>query len=136
MYRLQDHPTVYNAIKNDFWRVNTTPDWISTWKTRSIKGSCGGGNVKYSTKYTFSATEPDLSSIVTWHIQKPDSTWESITYGASREYLPENSGYYTVAMRQENAGLAEPRELTKVIYMQSATCKNIFKTVIGLFGVR
>jgi hypothetical protein len=138
MYRLYDHPMLFHAIRDDFWNVDSTLDWAYSWKTNRIAGSCDGVHVKFRTTYTFTAVVNDISSITAWHIQRPDGTYEPVTYGATQQYSPKVSGSYTVVMRQDNMGLrsnaGSPREVKKSIYMEATSCSNIFKAAARVFG--
>ena len=137
-YRLHDNPTVNSAITEDYWRIDSSPEWMVSSKQGRLIGTCGGNSLRFDNRYTLSAVGPDLTSIITWHIQRPDSTWEPVTYGASRQYLPKVSGSYNIVMRQDNIGLQQaassPREVKKTIYMEATSCSNIFKTAARMFG--
>jgi hypothetical protein len=48
---------------------------------------------------------PDVTSIYTWHIQRPDNSFESWTPGDTRDFQPTMEGTYHIFVRQDNLGL-------------------------------
>jgi hypothetical protein len=127
-YRLYESPKVYRAIKDDYWKVNTEVRWQAKLKTAEMIGSCSESSTKYSTRYYFTAENPDLTSIFTWHIQKPDGSWEPVSYGFVCEYKPTESGYYNIRMQQDNLGIPSltgwQRTVEDRIYLETSFCRD------------
>lgn len=110
-FRLSEHPTAVDRIKNDIWKVGEMPQIASTTYCHETPvGLCGSPHDnpqvnKYYRHYKYTITNPDKSSIYTWHVQRPDGTWLPYTYGNERDIIPDMDGTWTVGVRQDNMGL-------------------------------
>lgn len=95
-YYLADHSDVRTAIRNT---------WAAKVPTLEYTSPICNPYTSYTSPYNFYAGNTDCTSIYSWHIKRPDGSWESETYGSSRSYLPPYSGMYTIYLRQDNFGL-------------------------------
>lgn len=72
--------------------------------------------------------QPDVTSIYTWHIRRPDGNWESMVYGEERYYQPTMTGTYYFELKQDNLGLDAGATSRTVVYYYNSTlptyCEN------------
>ena len=111
-YRMASEPRVVNAIRTA-WQVSVP---VVTLEVVPCGGSTAWGTCKVKTGTTIDifpkkmpllkmvVTNPDVTSIYTWHIQGPNG-WAVFTRGSSREFEPPVAGNYTIGLRQDNLGL-------------------------------
>ncbi len=96
-YMMTDEPNVENTVKTQ-WTPNNNA-------VPTIWGVCSSNLFHIgSFQYTFMVTNPDYSTVYTWHIQNPNGSWQPFTYGTSRVFNPTSSGTYRVYLRQDNLG--------------------------------
>jgi hypothetical protein len=93
-YRLNEHPLVKQAVINS-WAVNI-PSFTAT------KHCPATGGLPW---YQLNVNNTDCSSIYSIHIQKPNLSWEPITYSTYKTYYPNIGGNYKFQIRQDNMGL-------------------------------
>ena len=132
VYRLADHADELAALQADWVVKGPQPSMAAVGPGALAGGKCSytdsQGNLSYEPRhypeFQFKVTQPDVTSIYTWHIQKPDNSWEPITYGQLRVYDPTGAGTYHVSLKQDNLGLpggATSRTYTYDINV-TATC--------------
>lgn len=101
LYRLHDYSNLKNGINsilapslNIGISYNVTNEYVYS-----------GPYLIIFRNYNFTATNSDNSSVLTWHMKKPNGSWEDYTYGNDRVYRPLQSGIHTIYLRQDNLGL-------------------------------
>lgn len=110
MYQLVDHPSTISVVQN-MWRVSTQQP---TYRVHAEP--CDGNTVGICRvppeilesrlpAITLVVNNPEKSSIYSWHIRKPNNTWEPIQYGASLVYYPNAVGSHLIGLRKDNLGL-------------------------------
>ncbi len=65
------------------------------------------------------------SSVYTWHVQRPDGTWEPFTFGTSSRLYPQTTGTYTIYLREDNNGLS-PEKFGSTTVSQTLEVNTLF----------
>jgi hypothetical protein len=99
-YLLIDEPLVKSTIISK-WQPSLAMIDINKLCDYSI-GTCNSSTPLLQNKYTFTTTNPDCSTIYTWHILNPNGTWQPFVYGTQRVFNPSQTGTYTIYLRQDN----------------------------------
>jgi hypothetical protein len=79
-------------------------------------------------KYGFKVTDPDGSSVYTWHVKRlSNGTWFPFTFGNERALWTLPPDDYAVTLKQDNLGFACPQDaiyLTKYLHVTGADWEN------------
>lgn len=104
-YLLCDELNVENEVIEKWKPIENTQVSISKFCAEII-GLCMDYPIirKLQNRYSFVISNPDCSSVYTWHIQNPNGTWQSFTYGNKRVFAPAYPGVYKIYLRQDNLG--------------------------------
>jgi len=105
-YLMSDDTSMMRVLKTGWAPNNQITISNSVICTQNSNNYCDANMTKatgYNT-YRFKVTNPDNTTIYTWHIQNPNGTWQPFTYGTSREFSPSVDGNYKITVRQDNLG--------------------------------
>jgi len=121
-YRLHEDASTLQAIQEAWTVLDAAPSYVTqnayTGTPCTFQNTATGstdpavlypsdptGNMRCA-NLLMTVTAPDATSIYTWHIQRPDNSWEPLTYGVTRSFFPTAPGTYHVTLKQDNLGLS------------------------------
>lgn len=105
VYLMSDELSVQNNVLSA-WTPNSYINVQGAKSCFSLTGWCSPFLLipKRQSKFIIKATNPDLTTIYSWHVQDPNGNWLPFNYGTERIIAPSFSGNYTFYLRQDNLG--------------------------------
>lgn len=99
IYKLARKPTVLSTLHDKTWKPNPWVDFtISSFAEQDKMHTPEG------LTYLLQVTEPDATTVYTWHLQTPDGSWLPYSFGATRRITGLAKGEYKAFLIATNFG--------------------------------